>query len=230
MIDKKTIEAPFAGQLGVRQVDVGEFVSPGTTVVTLQALKPVYVEFALSQSKYPLVRKGQKVVVTVEAYPGQKFVGKVTAVAPKVKRATRTFLVQATIPNEKKRLRPGMFTEVKVYLKKTPHYVTVPRTAISYNTFGDYVYVVEKKIGKNGKPVVNRKGNPVLIANQQIVRTGPTRGNQVAILSGLDAGERVVVAGQIKLHDGSRIKINNEVLPPNDSNVDIPSGNTAETP
>lgn len=214
-IAKKTINAPFSGELGVRQVDLGEYVSPGTTVVTLQSLHPLYVEFSLPQGDIDKVRNGQEVVVTVDAYPGMRFMGKVNAVEPKVNRATRNFNVQATIPNKDERLRPGMFANVGVLLPEQPHYVTLPRTAVAYNPYGDYVYVIEKTRDK--------QGNTVLKAQQHVVKTGPTRGDQVAILKGVKAGQQVVVAGQIKLRDGSPVRINNEVLPPNDPTPEVPN-------
>jgi membrane fusion protein (multidrug efflux system) len=223
-IEKKTISAPFSGLLGVRQVDLGQYVSPGTTVVTLQSLHPIYVEFSLPQGDVDKVENGQKISVTVDAYPNAKFVGKINAIEPKVNRSTRNFQLQATIANKDGRLRPGMFANVKVALPKHPSLVTVPRTAISYNTFGDYVYIVAPATGKNGKPVKNKQGKPVLKVHQQVVKTGPTRGDQVAVLKGLEAGQKVVVAGQIKLHDGTRVRINNKVLPPNNPSPNVPNG------
>ncbi|HET6724957.1 MAG TPA: efflux RND transporter periplasmic adaptor subunit [Gammaproteobacteria bacterium] len=222
-IEKKTINAPFSGELGVRQVDLGQYVSPGTKVVTLQSLHPLYVEFSLPQGDINKVRNGQKVVVTVDAYPGVKFVGEVNAIEPKVNRATRNFNVQATVPNKDERLRPGMFANVDVLLPEKPQYVTLPRTAVSYNPFGDYVFIVQPAKDKQGKPVVGKDGKPVLEVQQHVVRTGPTRGDQVAILKGVEPGQKVVVAGQLKLRDGARVNINNKVLPPNDPTPDVPN-------
>lgn len=223
MIDKKTINAPFSGELGVRQVDLGEYVAPGTTVVTLQSLNPLYVEFSLPQQDVAKVYNGQQVVVTVDAYPDAKFVGQVNAIEPKVNRETRNFKVQATIPNEDGRLRPGMFANVDVLLPDQPKYVTLPRTAVAYNPYGDYVYVVQQATDKQGKPIVGDDGKPVLEVQQHVVRTGPSRGDQVAILKGVKPGQRVVVAGQIKLRDGARVTINNKIMPPNDPTPDVPN-------
>lgn len=229
LIAKKTIVAPFSGELGVRQVDLGQLVSPGTTVVTLQALDSLYVDFSLPQTDLQKVHRGQQVELTIDAYPGKTFVGKINAIEPKMDRATRNFNLQATVANKKRLLRPGMFSEIKVDLSEHPQYVTVPRTAISYNTYGDYVYVIKKKESKGSDKDADdktQKGDPkpTLTVHQQVVKTGLTRGDQVAVLKGLKAGQRVVVAGQIKLHDGTRVNINNKVLPPNNPNPTVLSG------
>jgi membrane fusion protein (multidrug efflux system) len=206
MIAKKTIRAPFTGELGVRQVDLGQYVAPGTTIVTLQNLQPVYIDFTLPQQDINDVHRGQSVTVTVNAYPGVEFRGEINAIDPKVDPQTRNFNLQATIPNNEERLRPGMFAEVNVALPQHPQHVTLPQTAISYNPYGDFVYIVKEVKGKDGKATMT--------VHQQFVQTGDTRGDQVAILKGVTAGEMVVTAGQLKLHEGTPVVINNKVQPP----------------
>lgn len=205
MIEKKTIRAPFSGELGVRQVDLGQYVAPGTEIVTLQNLQPVYVEFALPQQDINDVHRDQPVTLTVNAYPGIDFHGKINAIDPKIDPQTRNFNLQATIPNTDERLRPGMFAEVEVALPQHPQYVTLPQTAISYNPYGDFVYVLKETKGQNGKSV--------LTAHETFVTTGDTRGDQVAILKGIEAGDLVVTAGQLKLHEGTPVVVNNKVQP-----------------
>lgn len=217
VIAKKTIRAPFDGELGVRQVDLGQYVGPGTKVVTLQSLKSVYVEFSLPQKDIDKVSQGQGVSITVDAYPDQVFKGKVNAIEPKVNRATRNFNLQATIPNPDRRLRPGMFANVAVDLPGEPKFVTLPGTAIAYNPYGDYVYIVEQK-GKD------EQGHPIFKVHQRFVQVGESRGDQVAIVKGVKPGQRVVTAGQLKLKEDTRVIINNKVQPPFNSAPDLPNG------
>lgn len=213
MIAKKTIRAPFSGELGVRQIDLGQYVAPGTKIVTLQNLHPVYIEFSLPQQDVNDVHNGQPVTVTINAYPGVTFQGKINAIDPQVDPQTRNFKLQATIPNKDGRLRPGMFANVEVSLPTHPKYVTLPQMAISYNPYGDFVYIVTQQKGKDGKPV--------LTVRQQFVQTGPTRGDQVAILKGVKAGEMVVTAGQLKLKKGTPVIINNSVPVPFSPNPQV---------
>ncbi|HET7307047.1 MAG TPA: efflux RND transporter periplasmic adaptor subunit [Gammaproteobacteria bacterium] len=205
-IAKKTIRAPFDGELGVRQVDLGQYVAPGTKIVTLQNLQPIYIEFSLPQQDVNDVHSGQPVTVMVNAYPNATFEGKVNAIDPKVDPQTRNFKLQATIPNKDERLRPGMFADVQVSLPSHPKYVTLPQMAISYNPYGDFVWIVTSTKGKDGKEA--------LTVQQQFVQTGPTRGDQVAILKGVKPGEMVVTAGQLKLKKGTPVIINNSVPVP----------------
>jgi membrane fusion protein (multidrug efflux system) len=216
-IAHKTIRAPFAGRLGVRQVDLGQYVSAGDEIVTLQSLAPIYMEFSLPQQDIDKVHHGQPVTITVDAYPGIKFSGKVNAIEPKVNTQTRNFNLQALLPNKDKRLRPGMFASVSVELPKHPQYVTLPQAAISYNTYGDYVYIV-KHSGKK-----NEQGHPLLKVEQHVVKTGLTRGDQVAVLDGVKPGQVVVTAGQLKLKNGSPVKINNTVEPANNPSPTLPN-------
>ncbi|WP_123106218.1 efflux RND transporter periplasmic adaptor subunit [Acidithiobacillus sulfuriphilus] len=195
---KLAIRAPFSGYLGVRQVDLGQYIIPGTAMVDLQSWDPLYVNFTVPQSDFARIHMDTPVQVEVDSYPGQHFSGKITALGSAINTATRQIDVQATVPNPKTILRPGMFGNVTVIEKRQEKVLTVPASAITYNTFGDFVYVVEKK-------AVNGKEGQVAI--QRIVKTGTQRGSEVQILSGLQPGELVVTAGQIKLHEGSPVEI-----------------------
>jgi membrane fusion protein, multidrug efflux system len=206
LIGKKTICAPFSGQLGIRQVDLGQFLPAGGTIVTLQALDPIYVNFSLPQQDVANLHVGQAVRVAVDSFPGVVFEGKVNAVNPLVDNATRNLQVQATIPNADERLLPGMFAGVDLVLPHEDHFVTLPETAIVYNPYGDAVYVVEH--------TKDASGGEQLVARQHFVTLGDTRGDEVAILKGVNAGDEIVTAGQLKLHNGAPVVINNSVQPP----------------
>ena len=202
LIEEKIVRAPFAGRLGVRQVDLGQYLQPGTTIVTLQALDPLYVDFYLPQSDLAALSVGEPVQVTTDAYPGRIFTATVSAVAPKVDQASRTVEVRATLPNTDHALLPGMFASVRLDAGPPVARVTLPQTTIAYATYGSTVFVVGP--GQNGGR----------IAHQVLVTTGASRGEQVAILSGLSGGETVVSAGQLKLHDGTPVTVNNAVAAP----------------
>ena len=206
LIDKKLIRAPFAGRLGIRAVDLGQYLSPGTKLVTLQALDPILVDFTVPQSMLEQISVGQEVAAKSDAFPGEQFGGKVSAIDAKVDSATRNVTVRAALSNPKHRLLPGMFATVQVASGAAQRRLTLPQTAISYNPYGDVVYVVEEQ-GKGPD------GKPKLVAQQRFVTTGATRGDQVAVLSGVKEGDQVVSAGQIKLHNGSPVLINNAVQP-----------------
>ena len=199
VIAKKTIRASFAGLIGIRQVDLGQYLAPGTQIVSLQALKPIFVDYALPEREFRKIATGQAVKVAVDAYPNEAFTGKVTAVEPGVDRGNRMVQVRATMTNEDARLRPGMFAEVTSLLPGQQQVLTVPRTAISYNTYGDFVYLIAN--GPGGK----------LVAKRHQVATGRAREGRVEIKTGLKAGQRVVRAGLVKLRDGQPVKIDNSV-------------------
>ncbi|HEV2264124.1 MAG TPA: efflux RND transporter periplasmic adaptor subunit [Stellaceae bacterium] len=211
VVDKKTLRAPFAGHLGIRAIDVGQYLNAGTTIVTLQALDPIYVDFTLPQQALAEIREGQLVTATVDTFPDQNFVGKITAINPKVDTATRNVQVRATVSNPDHLLMPGMYAKVTIDVGSEERYVTLPQTAIIYNPYGNTVYLVQDK-GKDAQ------GHPQLEAQQAFVTTGPTRGDQVAILKGVDAGATVVTAGQMKLRNGSHVIVNNSVVPDNSPN------------
>jgi len=203
LIAKKTIRAPFAGRLGIRQVNPGQFLHSGADIVPLQALDPIYINFAMPQQNAAQVAVGQPVAVTIDAYAGEIFAGIVTALNPNVDDATRNFQIQATLKNADGKLRPGMFGSVDVQLPATEKVITLPLTAIVYNPYGNAVYVVERP-GKEGGDLTVR---------QQFVQTGATRGDQVAITKGVKPGDVVVTAGQLKLRNGTTVVINNKVTP-----------------
>jgi membrane fusion protein, multidrug efflux system len=210
ILDKKTLRSPFAGHLGIRAVDLGQFLSAGTTIVTLQALDPVYLDFFVPQQSIDQVRIDQEVAVTVDAFPKQSFMGKITAINPKIDAATRNVQVRATLPNADHKLLPGMYATVGITIGAPQRHITLPQTAVTYSPYGDSVYIVDNK-GPDAS------GKPQLVARQTFITTGPTRGDQVAILAGVKEGDTVVVAGQIKLHNGSTVTINNSILPTADA-------------
>ncbi len=210
IVDYKTIRAPFAGKVGIRQVDVGQYLAPGTTIVTLQALDPIYADFTLPQQALADLTVGQNVNVTIDTFPGQKFNGKIAAINAKVDTTTRNVQIRASLANPDHRLLPGMFATVFIDIGAPKKYVTVPQTAITYNPYGSTVYIVDDK-GKDDK------GQPTLTARQVFVIPGDTRGDQVAVLKGIDVGQNVVTAGQLKLRNGSPLKIDNTVQPSNDA-------------
>lgn len=205
LIAKKQIRAPFGGVLGIRQVDLGEYVSPGARLVTLQDLKPLYVDFNLPQQDMAQVRTGMPVAVTVDTFPGETFTGEITAVEPQVARETRNFPVRATLANDSGRLRPGMFADVAVQLPQRRDVVTLPKTAVTSNPYGQSVFVVQEAEGDGPATVTKR-----------FVTTGDSRGSQVAIREGIKPGDTVVTSGQLKLREGARIQVNNEVQPDSD--------------
>jgi membrane fusion protein (multidrug efflux system) len=211
IVDYKVIRAPFAGKLGIRQIDVGQYLSPGTAIVTLQALDPIYVDFTLPQQALSELKIGQKVSVTVDTYPGDVFTGKILAINSKVDTATRNVQIRATLGNPDHRLLPGMFATVAVDVGAPQDFVTLPQTAVTYNPYGSTVYLVEDK-GKNAQ------GQPDLTAKQVFVTTGATRGDQVEIVKGVEAGQTVVSAGQLKLRNGSPLHIDNTVQPTDNPN------------
>ena len=206
LVDYKSVRAPFAGRLGIRQVDLGQYLAAGTAVVTLQALDPIYVDFYLAQQSLSEIKVGQRVSVKVDTYPGATFPGEIAAINPRVDPATRNVQVRAVLKNPDFKLLPGMFTTVDVEVGTPQQYVTLPQTTITYNSYGSTVFIVEQK-GKSAA------GQPMLAARQTFVTTGSTRGDQVAVLSGVKSGETVVSAGGNKLHNGSPVVVNNSVQP-----------------
>jgi membrane fusion protein (multidrug efflux system) len=211
---KKTIVAPFAGHLGIREVDVGQYVPAGTSIVTLQALDPIYVDFYVPQQDMAQMKIGQSVTVKVDTYAGRVFTGRIEAVNARVDTATRTLQVRAAIANADRALLPGMFATVAVAIGAPQSLVTLPQTAVTYNAYGSTVFLVQQ-----GNPAAGSgtDAKPTLVARQVFVATGPTRGDQVAVLHGVAAGDRVVIAGQSKLHNGSPVAINNSVVPSDDA-------------
>jgi len=207
LIRKKHIRAPFGGRLGITAIRPGQYLNPGEKIVTLQSLNPIYVDFHLPQQQLARLKVTQKVEVTTNVYPGKTFPGTITSINPKVDPDTRNFLVEATLKNPEHLLLPGMYASVTVQAGEARHLITLPRSAVSFNPYGDSVYVVEKK---------ERAGaGAVQVAKQVFVKLGPTRGDQIAILDGVKTGNIVVTSGQLKLHNGSFVTINNKVQPSN---------------
>jgi membrane fusion protein (multidrug efflux system) len=212
LVEKKTIRAPFAGKLGITTVNPGQYLNAGDKVVTLQTIDPIYIDFNLPQQQLPQVAIGQKVILAADAYKGITFEGRVNAINPKVDTNTRNVQIEATIPNAKRQLLPGMYATVKLNSGDEQRYLTLPQTAITYNPYGDTVFVVKASDKKDDK------GNAVLTAQQVFVTTGPTRGDQIAIVKGVEPGTEVVTSGQVKLKNGSPVVINNSVVPANSPN------------
>lgn len=215
LTEKKTIRAPFAGKLGISTVNPGQYVNAGAAIVTLQSIDPIYVDFNVPQQQVPQVTVGQKVVLTADAYPGTEFEGKVSAINPRVDTGTRTVLVEASVANAKKLLFPGMFATVKLDTGAAHRYLTLPQTALTYNPYGTTVFLVKASDKKDAK------GQTQLVAEQGFVTPGPTRGDQVAILKGVDEGTRVVTSGQGKLKNGTPLVIDNKVQPANSPNPTV---------
>lgn len=216
ILDKKTLRAPFAGHLGIRAIDLGQYLGPGTTIVTLQALDPIYLDFFVPQQAIDQVQLGQSITVRIDAFKEQTFAGEISAINPKIDTSTRNVQVRATLKNPDHKLLPGMYATVAINTGAPQNYITLPQTAITYNPYGDTVYVVENKSADGG-------GKPQRVARQTFVTTGPTRGDQVAILKGVNEGDMIVTAGQIKLHNGSPVLIDNSIAPTADAAPTLPA-------
>jgi membrane fusion protein (multidrug efflux system) len=208
LVDQKTLKAPFAGRIGVRQIDVGQYLTAGTAIVTLQALDRLYVDFTLPQQVVDQVAVGQAVNARLDAFPGRTFKGVVQAFNSKVDQTSRNVQVRAIFDNSERKLLPGMFVLIDIETGKAARYVTLPQTAIVYNPYGNSVFLAVKgDAGKDG-----------LVAHQTFIKTGATRGDQVAVLSGVEQGATVVTAGQIKLRNGTLLKVDNSIPVANDAN------------
>ncbi len=208
-IERKTIRAPFTGMLGIRQVNLGQYLGGGAPIVPLQAIDPVYVNFSVPQQQVGRLRTGGEVRLSAEGDSGGEFGGRITAVDSVVDESTRNVQVQATVPNPGGRLHPGMFVETRVLLGVAQAVVSLPASAISYAPFGDSVFVVADVQGP--------KGQTYRGVRQQFVKLGPARGDQVAVLSGVKPGEEVVSSGAFKLRNGAAVKVKNDLQPTNDA-------------
>ena len=239
-VAKKQLRAPFSGRAGIVTINPGTYLNSGTTVVTLQQLDPIYVDFHVPQKDLARLRTGEKVTLSLDAFQGRTFAGTVNAISPKVDADTRNVQVEGKVANPDHVLTPGMFTNVSVDVGSTQRYLTLPQTAVVYNPYGETVFVVLTKAeadrrqaagAANDDPPNDKeqqakkpaKGPPplppdALVVQQTFVTTGPTRGDQVAILKGLQEGDVVVTSGQIKLKSGSAIQIDNSVQPANSPN------------
>jgi membrane fusion protein, multidrug efflux system len=208
LVAKKSLRAPFAGRLGITTVNPGQYLNTGDKVVTLQALDPIYADFKMPQQLLARVSAGQSVTLTTDAFPGVSFVGKINAIDPRVGASTRNFQAEATVSNAELRLLPGMFARVSVAAGRVQRYLTLPQTAITYNPYGTTVFIA---LEKSDTPAT-------LVAQQIFVTLGPTRGDQVAVLKGVKEGDSVVTSGQLKLINGTPLKVENRVLPRDDPN------------
>jgi membrane fusion protein (multidrug efflux system) len=219
LIAQKTIRAPFSGVLGIRKVNLGQFVNPGDPIVSLQALNPIYLDFALPEQQMGKVMEGTAVRATVDAMPGQVFEGRITAIEPLVDSNTRNFTAQATFQNPNTALRPGSFAHVGFDLGGERNVVVIPQTAVSFNPYGNAVFVIAKT--KRGEGEKDMQGKPLtgdkLIVKQRFIKTGATRGDLIAITDGLKAGEQVVTSGLLKLRNDAEVTINNKVQPAADA-------------
>jgi membrane fusion protein (multidrug efflux system) len=207
VIQRKTIRAPFSGILGIRQVNLGQYLAGGDPLVMLQSLNPIYVNFGVPQQSAGQIPVGRAVRITAGDLAGVAWNGKVTAIDSMVDEATRNIQVQATLANPSGTLRPGMFVQTEVVLGPNQSVVALPASAISYAPYGDSVFVVAEMKGEDGKPYQG--------VRQQFVKLGPSRGDQVAVLSGINPGDEVVTSGVFKLRNGAAVQINNTVRPGN---------------
>jgi len=207
-IERKTIRAPFSGMLGIRQANLGQYLTSGDPIVPLQSLDPIHVNFGVPQQELGRLRAGGEVRVSAEGLPDADPAGRITAIDSIVDEATRNVRVQATLKNPKHRLRPGMFVTVRVMLESRDSVVALPASAISYAPYGDSVFIVEDLKGPNGQAY---RG-----VRQQFVKLGGARGDQVAVVSGIAPGAEVVTSGVFKLRNGAAVEVNNDVQPAND--------------
>jgi membrane fusion protein (multidrug efflux system) len=198
LIHKKAITAPFSGQLGIADVNLGQYLSPGDAIVSLQALDPVYVDYRLPERHLRDVQVGQAVEVEVQAWPGRRFKGVISAIDPDIDRGTRSLRLRATLDNPEKLLRPGMFAEVDTVLPLRNNILTLPRTAVTYNPYGESVFLIQKQ-------------DAGLVVQNRPVKTGVIRAGRVEVTEGLKAGDEVVAAGQNKLRNGQAVVIDNSV-------------------
>ncbi|CAG8867078.1 Multidrug resistance protein MdtA [Pseudomonas fluorescens] len=204
---KKSIRAPFSGTIGIRQVDIGDYLASGTVIATLQDVSSLYVDFNVAEQALPRLSLRQQVQVQVAAYPGQHFPATLSAINPKVEESTRNLLVRATLANPQGKLLPGMFANLQVLLPDPQPQVVVPESAVTYTLYGNSVYVVTRKQAEDDKAQQQGDGQPQLVAHRRTVETGERRDGLVVIHKGLKAGEQVVIAGQLKLTQGASIRI-----------------------
>ena len=205
LVAKKTLRAPFTGRLGITTLNPGQYLNPGDKVVTLQAIDPILVDFRVPQQELSRVNPGQTLHITTDAYPKETFEGKVTALDPQVDTTSRNFQVEAAVNNSSRKLLPGMFAKVAVQSGAVQRYLTLPQAAITYNPYGATVFTAVKS--KDGQSTE---------AQQVFVTVGATRGDQAAITTGLKEGDVIVTSGQLKLKNGTVLKVDNSVQPKND--------------
>jgi membrane fusion protein, multidrug efflux system len=219
LIAQKTIRAPFDGVLGIRKANLGQFIAPGSPIVNLQSMSPIFLDFALPQQRMGQVTEGTNIRAAIDSLPGRKFDGRISAIEPQIDAQTRSFKVQATFLNEDGAVRPGTFAKVAFDLGGEQTVVVIPQTAINFNPYGNAVYVIDEiqrgpeEKDMEGKPLTGKK----LVVRQRFIKTGATRGDLVAVTDGLKPGERVVTSGLLKLRSDAEITINNAVQPAADA-------------
>ena len=222
LIAQKTIRAPFSGELGIRKVNLGQYIAPGTAIVSLQQLDPIYLDFTLPEQMMGKVAEGGTVEATVDALPEQVFEGRITAIEPQIDPNTRNFKVQATFQNPERALRPGSFAKVRFALGGQRDVVVIPQTAVSFNPYGNAVFVIGKtpraegETDMQGKPLTGDK----LTVSQRFIKTGTTRGDLIAVTDGLKPGEEIATSGLLKLRNDAEVVINNKVQPAADARPD----------
>jgi membrane fusion protein, multidrug efflux system len=207
LVAKKNIKAPFSGRVGIIAINPGQYVNAGDKMLTLQTLDPIFVDFTLPQSTAGMIQVGQEIEMKADAFKDAGFKGKITAVSPKVELNTRNMQIEAMVSNPDKKVLPGMFANVTINLGDRVKYLTLPQTAITYNPYGSTVFIARKTDRKD------KQGKALIEAEQVFVTTGLTRGDQVAIVKGLEPGVMVVTSGQLKLKNGTPLIINNQVQP-----------------
>ncbi len=217
LIAEKFVRAPFAGRLGLRAVDLGQYLPAGTKIVTLQALDPIYLDFYLPQQSIAAIHVGQKVTGHVDAFGDRPFPGDITAIDAQADASSRMIQIRATLRNPDHALLPGMYATVDIAAGTPQKLVTVPQTAVTANAYGSAIYIVRPDSA-------DANGKPRLVVHQQFVTTGDTRGDQIAVLKGLAAGDVVVTAGALKLRNGVQVLVDNKVLPTDDA-TPTPSDN-----
>lgn len=207
LLQQKTIRAPFSGALGIRRVNLGEYVAPGTQLVSLQSKAPIFLNFSLAERYRGQLNLEQTLVARVDSYLDHEFSGEITAIAPDISDTTRSVAVQATFNNSENRLKPGMFARVELAINAPREVLVIPRTAVQFNPFGNVVYLLEEKDGE-------------LIANQQLIRTGQVQGDLIEVTDGIQAGDRVASSGLLKLRNNAVVKINDDpsLQPPAERN------------
>lgn len=211
-LEKKSIRAPFSGKLGITAVIPGQYLNPGDKIVPIQNINRLFVDFYLPEQRLAQISQGQTVNVTSDSFPGKTFIAHISAINPKVDTAMRNIQVQATLDNSKNLLLPGMFANVSVLVGAKKPYLTIPQTAITYNPYGSTVFIAKPS------DKADASGNKPLLAQQVFVTVGDTRGDQVAILKGIEPGQEVVTSGMIKLKNDTPLTIDNTVQPANSPN------------
>ncbi|NDU91219.1 MAG: efflux RND transporter periplasmic adaptor subunit [Ferrovum sp.] len=215
LLAKKSLVAPFGGRLGISTINPGQFLNPGDKIVTLQEITPILVDFTVPQQQVSQLSVGRKVSLSADAWPNKVFSGKISAISPLVDGSTRNIAVEAQLENPRQELLPGMFGKVRLVHGEKQSLITLPQSAVAFNPYGATIFIVKTA----PKPAFSEAGKPVstgLVAEQVFVTTGATRGDQVAILSGLEAGATVVTSGQLKLKSGTPLIVNEQQQPPND--------------